>query len=52
VTEAIRVTRPDAVDVASGVERAPGIKDHGKMASFFEAARYTPVAAGDLPGGT
>jgi phosphoribosylanthranilate isomerase len=45
VTEAIRITRPDAVDVASGVERAPGLKDHGKMASFFAAARYTPVAA-------
>lgn len=45
VTEAIRVTRPDAVDVASGVERKPGFKDHGKLASFFEAARYTPVAS-------
>jgi len=44
VTEAIRVTRPDAVDVASGVESSPGFKDHGKMASFFHAARYTPVA--------
>jgi phosphoribosylanthranilate isomerase len=43
VTEAIRLTRPDAVDVASGVERAPGVKDHGRMASFFEAAHYTPV---------
>jgi phosphoribosylanthranilate isomerase len=45
VTGAIRITRPDAVDVASGVERRPGVKDHGKLASFFEAARYTPVAA-------
>ena len=44
VTEAIRIVRPDAVDVASGVEKSPGIKDHGKIASFFEAARYTPVA--------
>jgi len=44
VTEAIRVVRPDAVDVASGVEASPGIKDHGKLASFFRAARYTPVA--------
>lgn len=44
VTEAIRVVRPDAVDVASGIELKPGIKDHGRMASFFEAARYTPVA--------
>jgi phosphoribosylanthranilate isomerase len=44
VTEAIRITRPDAVDVASGVESEPGLKDHFKMAQFFEAARYTPVA--------
>jgi phosphoribosylanthranilate isomerase len=44
VTEAIRIVRPDAVDVASGVEREPGIKDRGKLASFFQAARYTPVA--------
>lgn len=44
VTEAIRIVRPDAVDVASGVESSPGIKDHGKLASFFHAARYTPVA--------
>lgn len=43
VTEAIRLVRPDAVDVASGVEKSPGIKDHGKLASFFQAARYTPV---------
>jgi len=44
VTQAIREVRPDAVDVASGVEKSPGIKDHGKLASFFQAARYTPVA--------
>jgi phosphoribosylanthranilate isomerase len=44
VTEAIRVTRPDAVDVASGIEAAPGRKDPELMARFFDAARYTPVA--------
>lgn len=44
VTEAIRITRPDAVDVASGVESEPGLKDHFKLAKFFEAAHYTPVA--------
>lgn len=44
VTEAIRIVRPDAVDVASGVEKEPGIKDHGKLTAFFQAARYTPVA--------
>ena len=45
VTEAISITRPDAADVASGVESEPGYKDHFAMARFFEAARYTPVAA-------
>lgn len=44
VTEAIRTTRPDAVDVASGIESEPGLKDHFQMARFFEAAHYTPVA--------
>jgi len=38
VDEAIAVTRPFAVDVASGVEAEPGIKDHGLMASFAERA--------------
>jgi phosphoribosylanthranilate isomerase len=39
VAEAIEVTHPHAVDVASGVEAEPGRKDHGTMAAFFEAAR-------------
>ena len=30
---------PWAVDTARGVEAAPGIKDHGKVRSFVEAAR-------------
>lgn len=38
VGEAIRVARPYAVDVASGVERSPGLKDHSRVRSFiFEA---------------
>ena len=40
VDEAIAVTHPFAVDVASGVESEPGIKDHGLMAAF--AARALP----------
>jgi phosphoribosylanthranilate isomerase len=39
VVEAIRIVRPHAVDVASGVESAPGKKDPAKMRDFVAAAR-------------
>jgi indole-3-glycerol phosphate synthase/phosphoribosylanthranilate isomerase/anthranilate synthase/indole-3-glycerol phosphate synthase/phosphoribosylanthranilate isomerase len=35
VGQAIREARPFAVDVASGVEAAPGVKDAGKLRAFF-----------------
>jgi len=35
VGQAIREVRPFAVDVASGIEAAPGIKDAGKLRAFF-----------------
>jgi phosphoribosylanthranilate isomerase len=35
VGEAIREVRPFAVDVASGVEATPGVKDAGKLRAFF-----------------
>lgn len=45
VAEAISVVPPYAVDVASGVESAPGIKDHEKMAEFFARAQPAVPAA-------
>lgn len=40
VSEAVRSAgRPDAVDVSSGVEKAPGVKDEAKLRAFFAAAR-------------
>lgn len=39
VAEAIRIVEPWAVDVASGVEAGPGIKDPGKLAAFVAAVR-------------
>lgn len=37
VSDAIATANPFAVDVASGVEKSPGIKDHDKLKRFFEA---------------
>ena len=37
VADALAFSRPDVVDVSSGVEAQPGIKDHAKIAKFAEA---------------
>ena len=37
VAEAIRLLRPDVVDVSSGVETAPGVKDRARMRAFRDA---------------
>jgi phosphoribosylanthranilate isomerase len=39
VAEAIEVVDPSGVDVSSGVEDAPGIKNPGKVARFLASAR-------------
>ena len=39
VGEAIQYVQPYGVDVSSGVEEAPGVKDFAKVARFLESAR-------------
>jgi phosphoribosylanthranilate isomerase len=43
VEEALRVTRVPAVDVSSGVESAPGVKDNEKIREFVAVARQAYV---------
>ena len=44
VAAAIAHARPDGVDVASGVERRPGVKDPAKVAAFVAAARLAAAS--------
>lgn len=39
VAQVVAAHRPDGVDVSSGVETAPGVKDYALMKAFIEAAR-------------
>lgn len=48
VSQAIRLMRPWAVDAASGVETARGIKDHDKILRFVEAVRRGGDCDGSL----
>jgi phosphoribosylanthranilate isomerase len=45
VGEALVTAHPYAVDVASGVESSPGVKDPGRLQAFFEAVRSASAAA-------
>jgi phosphoribosylanthranilate isomerase len=45
VADGIAAVRPFAVDVASGVESEPGIKDPDKLAAFLAAAAPQPAEA-------
>jgi phosphoribosylanthranilate isomerase len=47
VAEAIRITGASAVDVSSGVERAPGVKDPDRIAAFVAAARGAGMPTND-----
>jgi phosphoribosylanthranilate isomerase len=47
VDQAIAASRPYAVDVASGVETSPGIKDRDLMAEFAERAESAAPAEGE-----
>ncbi len=41
IRQAIDRVRPYAVDVSSGVESSPGVKDHAKLRAFLETAKKT-----------
>jgi len=45
VATAVALVRPEVVDVSSGVERLPGIKDPDKIARFLEAVfGHSPIS--------
>lgn len=45
VAEALRIARPTGIDLSSGVESSPGVKDLKMMDEFFAAVRAARVAA-------
>jgi phosphoribosylanthranilate isomerase len=45
VAEAIARVRPFGIDVSSGVERSPGVKDHDRIGRLFEALHASHVTS-------
>ena len=45
ITEALERVNPFAIDISSGIEKRPGIKDHGRMRAFMRKIKdYEPEA--------
>jgi phosphoribosylanthranilate isomerase len=49
VRDAIGFLAPDIVDVSSGVELSPGVKDPAKMKAFAEAVRSASIVEREIP---
>jgi phosphoribosylanthranilate isomerase len=47
IADAVRLVRPFGVDVSSGVEDAPGIKNHARLAALFKAIHAIDLS--DVP---
>ena len=45
VADAIRTVKPFGIDVSSGVESSPGIKDHARLRALFDAVAAANVGA-------
>jgi phosphoribosylanthranilate isomerase len=48
VADAIDRVRPFGIDISSGVESSPGVKDHGKLRALFAAVNGTESSQGSL----